>query len=97
MSITVVGKRVSVAAYSGETLIAACRAFAILAVEADHPSPGARVERLERAQAELRALVADDAWAMSFQSLGQYRSALLAAFAARAALFPAQQTDRSTT
>jgi hypothetical protein len=48
----------------------------------------ARVEVLERAQAELRALVADDAWAMSFQTMGQYRSALLEA--ARAALFPAK-------
>lgn len=32
--------------------------------------------------ADIRALIADDAYAMTFQSLGQYRSALLAALSA---------------
>lgn len=33
--------------------------------------------RLQAKMNGLRALIADDAWAMSFQTMGQYRTALL--------------------
>lgn len=49
------------------------------------------------AQADIRTLIADDAYAMTFQSLGQYRSALLAALsAAPAAPQPAQPAQPLT-
>lgn len=46
--------------------------------------------------ADIRTMIADDAYAMTFQSLGQYRSALLAALSsAPAAPQPAQPLDLS--
>ena len=39
----------------------------------------AEVDRLKAEREALRALIADDVWAVTFQSFGQYRTALLAA------------------
>jgi hypothetical protein len=54
----------------------------ILELQAGHARKNADISHLRQllrstSHAQLRRLISDDAWAISFQSLGQYRTALL--------------------